>query len=115
MTFCAAAEVQFRVWLRDGEVERVETWCHDFVPLTAGRRSGDEWAAEHLQSVNWFADCNLDPAKDWQILGRGRLVGETDYWGDYDEQLDLDEYEAVEVPPGWWGDSDPPAATEGGT
>tara|TARA_R110000868_G_scaffold45841_4_gene151811 strand:- start:354 stop:683 length:330 start_codon:yes stop_codon:yes gene_type:complete len=98
------AEFSFRVWIHpvDGDSADIETWCYELEPTDEKRLSIAEWAKEHLANLDLHNLFELNPDKHWQIIGKATLTGSYDYQGEYDEELDLIEFQKAEVPDRWY-------------
>ncbi len=97
----SAVRFQARVWLEpDSHV--FECWVHELETLQPAQLSGAEWVGEFCSGAydreDWARLLELDPAKCWQAVFTGELRGSFDYWGEYDEELEIEEVQAVEVP-----------------
>ena len=89
-------EFLFRVWLypEDGDPTEIEVWYHGLEEISETKRSISEWARESFSCEDFrhlFKIENTD--KCWQIIGKATIRGWFDYWGEYDEEIDIIEYE----------------------
>jgi hypothetical protein len=73
----------------------------------------EEWVKEHLTGCMSADDLReslgLPKDGDYQAIFSGTIHGETDYWGEYDEDMDIDadvKFEAI--PAGWLKRNDDP-------
>lgn len=97
----STAKFEARLWI-DEESVRVETWAYELIPTDRKHCGAAEWAAHHLEEYDreFFLQCfELDPTKNWQVIFRGSIHGwYTDYYGDYDEDFDVESFETAEIP-----------------
>lgn len=93
-------EFQFRVWAHpmDGDPAAVSVWCHELESTQPGTRFASEWVLESFQECDFHEIFELDEDSHWQIIGKATISGSFDYFGEYDEDLDIIEYEKVQVP-----------------
>lgn len=94
------ATIRFRAWVWPQEecYKEIEVWHHELEPIESGKRSVAEWALDHLSEVvDFHYRFNLDPEKYWQVLGIGELHGWWDYWGEYDEDFTVHDYQVEEI------------------
>lgn len=99
-------EFSFRVWVHpeDGDPADIEVWFYGLEPTLPNRCFVSDWARESLCNENFHTLFELDKDKHWQVVGKGTLRGWYDYWGEYDEEFDVIEYEKAEVPEEWLRD-----------
>ena len=97
-------EFSFRIWIHpvDDDSADIETWCYELEPTDEKRRGVAEWAKEHLANLYLHDLFELNPNKHWQVIGKATLTGSYDYQGEYDEELDLIEFQKAEVPDSWF-------------
>lgn len=95
-------EFFFRIWLNFGDDFKVETWCQELEPTTLQKRSIAEWALDALNERDIHDHFDLDEDKCWQIVGKAFIKGwHNSYDGEYEEDLDIVEYQTCEVPPSY--------------
>ena len=96
-------EFSFRIWVppKDGDPAEFEVWFQGLEPTESGKRFVSDWAKESLSYEDLHSLFGLDPTKYWQVVGRGTLQGWWDYYGEYDEALDITEFDKAEVPDSW--------------
>lgn len=94
------AEFNFRIWIHpeDGDSSDIEIWCHELEPMDRCKRPASEWVREYMENEDLHAAFELDRTKHFQVLGKGKIRGWFDYWGEYDEEMDIIEFETAEVP-----------------
>lgn len=101
----SSCEFSFRIWVHP-ELEdppEIEVWYHGLEITKPGNCFCSEWALNalyDLQSKFWDI-FDLDKTKHWQVFGRAVVAGRFDYYGEYDEDVDLIEFEKAEVPDGF--------------
>ena len=91
---------QCRFYLIDNQVYEMKCWCYSLDPMTTDRRPDEEWALEHMQGYlpeDLYKMFSLAPG-DWQILLTGVIRGSEDYFGEYDEDMEVEKFEIVSVP-----------------
>lgn len=104
-----ACEFFARVWLTPEDVDHIETWVHELIPVDAMHRSAGDWVQEHLAYYDreWYADEFKLGEGCWQILFKGKLRG---YWiscgdcEDYDEEVIIESFEVMQLLPDTWYD-----------
>lgn len=96
------AEFLFRIWVHPYDSPDVEVWYHGLESTDPGRRFVSEWAMTSIQDEDAHELFSLDKTKYWQVVGRARICGWFDYWGEYDEEITVLEFEKSEVPPDFW-------------
>lgn len=100
-------EFNFRVWVHpeDGDQADIEVWYQGFEPTNIREVSVADWARESLGYEDFYRLFDLDRTKHWQVVGKATLRSHNDYYGGYDEDLDIIEFEKAEVPEKWFSDS----------
>lgn len=95
-----SVEFLFRVWVHpeDEDPQDVEVFYPELEPLEPGTRLRSEWALDSLQNEDFYDLFDLDKTKHWQVVGKGVVRGSYDYYGDYDEELEVVEYRKCQVP-----------------
>lgn len=103
-----SVEFFFRVWVHpeDGDPADIETWFHGFESVKPGTRYVSEWARDSLSNEDFNDIFGLDKTRHWQVIGKCRLSGCFDCYGEYDETLDVLDFEKSEVPEEWFGFGD---------
>lgn len=100
------AEFFFRLWVypEDSDPADIETWYQGLDPTTPdhGSLSIAEWARNHLQEEDLHELFDLDKDKYWQVVGKGTIYGSFDYFGEYDEEFNVIEFQKEEVPEAWF-------------
>lgn len=93
-------EFYFRVWVHPegGDPAEVEVWYQGLEPTDASKGFASDWISESLYNEDFYALFDLDKTKNWQVVGKGTLKGVYDYFGEYDEDLNIVEFEKAEVP-----------------
>lgn len=99
-------EFLFRIWIHPelGDPPEIEVWYHGLEPTESRKGFFSEWARAalcELQSEFWD-EFGLDKEKYWQVVGKATLQGRFDYCGEYDEDLDVIEFDKAEVPDSFW-------------
>ena len=102
----SSCEFSFRIWVHPelGDPPDIEVWYDGFEPTESRRGFFSEWAHAalcELQSEFWD-EFGLDKSKHWQVIGRATLQGRFNYEGEYDEDLDVIEFDKVEGPDSFW-------------
>lgn len=90
----------FRIWLdvEDGDPPEIEVWYNDLENTEPGNSFISDWAKETLSYENFYKLFDeVDKNKKWQIVGEARLRGWFDYWGEYDEELNIVSFKKKEV------------------
>jgi hypothetical protein len=100
----SSAKFFFRVELSSKAEDdvRVETWYHGIDISGPSTRSISDWVRDSFSELpqypdDWWEVFELDPNKNWQIVGQAKIQGHTNYWGEYDEHIDILECEKAEV------------------
>ncbi len=96
-----------RVWIAEEDVMGLEVWVNELEPVNNMSRTGAEWVRDHLYDydVAYWRDVIKQPKEDersWQILFEGTIKGHCDYFGEYDEDCDIEAKDFCEVPKEWW-------------
>jgi hypothetical protein len=96
-------EFSFRAWVHpiNGDPPGIEVWYAGLEATEPGKGLVSDWARESLRNEDMHELFELDGEKHWQVVGRCTLHGWFDYFGEYDEELDLIEYAKAEVPEVW--------------
>lgn len=90
----------FRVWVyvQDGDSPDIEIWYHGLEKTDPATRFVSDWIAESFENYALRKVFDLDPDKNWQVVGKGKVHVYKDYFYDeYDEQLEIVEFEKQEV------------------
>ena len=88
----------FRVWVSPADPPTIEVWYHG---LEACKRSDlfvSEWFMDSFSNYDMHDLFSLDKDSHYQVIGKATLTGTYDYYGEYDEHLDIDEFESCVVP-----------------
>ena len=96
-------EFMFRVWVHPADPADIEVWYHGIESVDSKSRFVSEWARESLINEDFQELFGLDETKHWQVVGKGVIRGSFDYFGEYDEEFDVIEFEAAEVPESYFG------------
>lgn len=91
------AEFKFRIYVSplDGDPPVIAVWYHG---LEVNRsRTVAEWVYESFQDNDHRQDFELAPDKYWQVVGTARLHGAYDWQGEYDETIDILEFQKLEM------------------
>ena len=91
-------EFQFRVWVHPADPPDLAVWWYGLEPTKSNAGFVEDWICEALENVDLHERFELDPEKDWQVIGKGTLNGYYDYWGEYEDIRNIDEFEKAEVP-----------------
>lgn len=92
------AKCLFRVWMYgDGDPTEIEAWYHGMEPTDPSKRFVSEWFRESLSYEDLYELFEVDPEKSWQIVGEATIEGRYDYYGEYDETIDILEFEKQEI------------------
>ena len=99
-----AVQFNFRIWVHpeDGDPPDIEVWWHGLEHTGPDKGFMSDWIHEALTCEDFHHTFDLDTDKHWQVVGKGELTGWYDYWGEYDESLDVIEYEKAEVPESYY-------------
>ena len=99
-------EFYFRVWVHpvDGDSADVETWFHGLIPTGADDGDAQSWVRDSFCNEDFHDLFELDKEKHWQVVGKGFVRGWHDYFGEYDEELGVLEFQKKEVGEGWFDD-----------
>lgn len=90
------------------DVEYIEVWCHELDPIDRMKlRPSEEWVHEHLSELcdrKFFAQLVPEEIRDdnFQVLFDGELSGSRDYYGEYDEDLDIGKVSFQKLPDDWF-------------
>jgi hypothetical protein len=99
-----AVSVFGRAWIYDDEPSEIAVWEHELEPMGSERRSGADWASEHLRECYSDKDLremfDLPPSGDFQVLFRGTLDGGmTGYESpEWDEWFEVEESKHKAIP-----------------
>lgn len=65
----------------------------------------EEWVRRAIEDYNLLEDFGykMSEEQNWYICGEGSIKGWYDYWGEYDEELDLEYAHIEEVPDSFFG------------
>lgn len=98
-----AVEFGFRLWVhpKDSDPTEIEVWYSGLESTVPGRGLITDWALESLSNEDHHYLFDLDDDKHWQVVGKGTLHGWYNYFSEYDEELDIIEYQKQEVPESW--------------
>lgn len=93
-------EFGFRVWVYpdDGDPADVEVWYQGLESIAPDTCFESDWARECFYNEDFYDIFDLDKTKNWQVVGKFILRGSRDYFGEYEEELEVIEFEKVEVP-----------------
>lgn len=97
-------EFSFRVWVypEDSDPAEFDIWWYGFEPTNPSGRFVTEWVRESFSNEDFHDLFKLDKDKHWQVIGRASLRGWYSYDGEYDEELEVIEFQKVEVPSQWF-------------
>ena len=89
------------------DVEYIEVWCHELDPVDRMKqRPSEEWVHEHLSECDRKFFAQLIPeekrAGNFQVLFNGELSGQHDYYGEWDEDIDIGEVLYQHLPDDWF-------------
>lgn len=83
----------------DGDPPEYQVWYPGLETIKEeGRLTITEWVRYLFDNEDLRERFSLDPDKGWQVFGKGRLEGRYDYYGEYDEEMDILEYQIAELP-----------------
>lgn len=92
------AEFCFRCWVHPtGDPSEIEVWFNGLEETKSDRRFVSEWAKDAMECEDLRAIFDLDDSKHWQVVGKAVVSGEFDYWGEYDEDVTIVEFQKAEV------------------
>jgi hypothetical protein len=57
-----------------------------------------EWFQESFSNEDFHDLFRLDKEKCYQVVGKATITGSYDYYGQYDETVDVDEFQVQEEP-----------------
>ena len=86
----------FRVWVSPADPPSIEVWYHGLEECKRGFVS--EWFADSFSNYDMHDLFKLTKGRHYQVVGKATLTGTYDYDGEYDEHLDIDEFESRVVP-----------------
>jgi hypothetical protein len=93
------AKCMFRVWLySSGDPDEIEVWYHGIETTDPHKRFVSEWFRESLSYEDLRDLFGVDHEKSWQIVGEATIEGRYDYYGEYDESIDIIRFEKQEIP-----------------
>jgi hypothetical protein len=100
-----SARFSFRVWVhpKDGDPPEIEIWYQGLEVIAPEPRFVSEWAKESMGCEDFHSLFNLPDDTEWQVVGVASVHGSFDYWGEYDETLEIESFEKAEVPASWYG------------
>lgn len=90
---------EFRLFIDESDYE-LQVWVYEFERTeVCDKRTAHDWIMESFfDLVNPYEDFELDKDKAWQVIGKGRISGYSDYDGDFEENLHLIEFQKQELP-----------------
>lgn len=89
----------FRTWLdSDNETVSVSVWCHATGDRNASSESTESYIEESVRNLDMYQETRLDPTKNWEVIGKGRIRSWFSFDGEYDETIDLYQLQSVELP-----------------
>jgi len=97
----SSVEFLFRVWVHpeDGDPPDVEVWWQGLESANHTQRFVSDWVYESFGEYFDFREqFDLDKSKHWQVVGKATIKGSYDSHLEYDETIDIEEFEKVEVP-----------------
>lgn len=91
-----------KIWLSPNDVEEIDVWVHELDPVDPAYRPARDWVLDYLKSfwsITDFLDLIGNPAGSgvYQILATGTITGWRDYFGEYDETLEFDQVEWLDI------------------
>ncbi len=103
---CNSCEFNFRVWVcpKDGDPSNIETWFQGLESTDKNTRTIADWTKESLANYDLYDLFHLDQNKYWQVVGKAVIEGWTDCFGEYDESIEIIEFEKTEVPKSFFDD-----------
>lgn len=100
------ASVMGRAWFFDtGDPTEFEVWEYELEPMGGGKRSGAEWAREHLATCYTDEDLRellgVPSEGNYQVVFKGTIEGEMSgyYEPEWDEWFELEESKYEVIPP----------------
>lgn len=97
----SSCRFNFRAWLLQEDCHEVFTWYQGLEPMDAKSRPVADWALESLSNNDLYDLFDLDKSKDWQVVGTASIRGWFDFFGEYDEEITVEDMESVEIPAEW--------------
>ena len=94
----SSCQCLFRVWVSPADPPNIEVWYHGLEGYKPLRRLVSEWFADSFSDYDMHDLFSLDKESHYQVLGKATLTGTYDYFGDYDEDLEVDEFTVSAVP-----------------
>lgn len=88
----------FRVWVHPADPPVVECWYHGLENTDPKRRLVSEWFQESFANEDFHDLFNLDKDKCYQVVGKATITGTYTGDGEYDEDVEVDEFRAQEEP-----------------
>jgi hypothetical protein len=98
---------QARIWLNGDEVHEYEVWGYELFPIDGTKRSGQEWATEHLSNYDAEDVRSLFELKfgNYQILFTAKLCGGlNDFNQEWDEDITILNSQTMELPNDYYED-----------
>jgi len=86
------------------ELQDLEVWVYELEPLEDTRRRITDWVFEHLFAweFDMFADMLDLPGDTCEVIFKAGIAGYTDYYGDYEEYVDIVEQQSQALPEKWF-------------
>lgn len=99
-------EILARIVIFDRLINSVETLSFEFLPENPSRRTCDEWAKEHLSDycvdeLLRLIGVSQDDHSAYQILMKITMKGWYDYFGEYDEEMNIIEIKSQKMSDDW--------------
>jgi len=93
-------EFHFRhYWCVDDSFTEIFVIGFDAAPVLETSRKLSEWALDYFQNLDAVEEFELVEGRFYEIIGRMKVTGSTDYYGEYDEYhevFDLIKHEVTE-------------------
>lgn len=104
----SSQEVQFkfRIWVYPEDTDRhdAEVWYDEMEIISKTGCTVTKWIMEAMNDIEPRSEFNLvNKSNCYQVFGEARLRGAFDYWGEYDEDLDIDSFTVMEYLPEMFG------------
>jgi hypothetical protein len=93
-------EFSARIVFAHGEIQSCEVFTWELEPHDKVlHRSGRDWVYDHLTEGLDLPElfCNNSPC--WEAVFKGTLCGKLDYFGEWDEEIDLDRHNDILIQP----------------
>lgn len=88
----------FRVWVSPSDPPVIECFYFGIENTNPKFSFMSEWFQESFSNEDFHDLFDLDKEKCYQVVGKATITGSYDYYGEYDETVDIDEFRVQEEP-----------------